>query len=253
MLRSHRKLESKTASDSSFPERDLPQITTPLEWELQVTVKILDGNRTEEYVDLKSSPLGMDETYQNVFYWFWSITFVFLPLILLSIFNSFLVLAVHRSRKTRCVMTQVSPLRTGGGGRTHLTKRDTRQTDYATSNQKQENRITITLIAVVLLFMICQIPTAILLILRILHKVSYNSKKDKLFRALGNIFNFLVTINAAANFILYCALSARYRLTLLTTFFRRCYKVTPLTQSSVGTHNFSQSRRGETEESRRSK
>lgn len=39
--------------------------------------------------------------------------------------------------------------------------------------------------------------------------------------AIGNILNFLVMINAACNFILYCALSAKYRQTVKDIIFRR--------------------------------
>lgn len=37
--------------------------------------------------------------------------------------------------------------------------------------------------------------------------------------ALGNIFNFLITLNAACNFILYCVLSDKYRQTVKDLFF----------------------------------
>lgn len=39
--------------------------------------------------------------------------------------------------------------------------------------------------------------------------------------AIGNILNYLVIINAACNFILYCALSAKYRETVKDIIFRR--------------------------------
>ncbi|KAG8229458.1 hypothetical protein J437_LFUL005563, partial [Ladona fulva] len=52
------------------------------------------------------SELGRDKTYRAVFYWFTSITFVFFPLILLFVFNSFLIHAVHTSRRRRFKMTQ---------------------------------------------------------------------------------------------------------------------------------------------------
>lgn len=82
-----------------------------------------------------------------------------------------------------------------------------------------------TLIAVVVLFLICQIPTAVTLIYSSLtDDPEANSNKDHLMRGLGNIFNLLVAVNAACNFLLYCALSDKYRRTFAMTFLpRRCW------------------------------
>lgn len=96
------------------------------------------------------------------------------------------------------------------------------QTHHTSHTQKQENKITITLIAVVVLFVFCQIPTATLLIIKSVHNPPDYSNMGKLFLALGNIFNFLVTVNAASNFLLYCAFSAKYRRTLATIFLAKC-------------------------------
>jgi hypothetical protein len=97
------------------------------------------------------------------------------------------------------------------------------QVEQGDSIQSQENKITITLIAVVILFMVCQIPTAIALIYNLFHKPQEESYEDNIRLGLGNIFNFLVTINAACNFMLYCALSDKYRRTFLLTFLPCCY------------------------------
>lgn len=97
------------------------------------------------------------------------------------------------------------------------------QVEQSDSIQTQENKITITLIAVVILFMVCQFPTAIALIYNLFHKPQEESDEENIHLGLGNIFNFLVTINAACNFMLYCALSDKYRRTFLLTFLPCCY------------------------------
>jgi hypothetical protein len=76
---------------------------------------------------------------------------------------------------------------------------------------------------VVILFMVCQIPAAITLIYHLFHQPVEHSDEDNIRLGLGNIFNFLVTINAACNFMLYCALSDKYRRTFLLTFLPSCY------------------------------
>ena len=97
------------------------------------------------------------------------------------------------------------------------------QVEQSDSIQTQENKITITLIAVVILFMVCQIPAAIILIYDLFRQIPESSDEKNIRLGLGNIFNFLVTINAACNFMLYCALSDKYRRTFLLTFMPSCY------------------------------
>jgi len=87
-----------------------------------------------------------------------------------------------------------------------------------------EMKITITLITVVIIFIFCQLPTAATLIYKIFHVAKFSSNEEAVLRALGNIFNFLVSLNSACNFILYCALSEKYRRTFMLTFFPCCYR-----------------------------
>lgn len=75
---------------------------------------------------------------------------------------------------------------------------------------RQENRITITLIVVVIVFLVCQLPTATFLIFTIFHPES-SERESALYRGIGGIFNLLMTLNAAINFLLYTALSDKYR------------------------------------------
>jgi hypothetical protein len=58
-------------------------------------------------VAVELTELGKLDSYRTIFYWFTSLVFVILPLILLIVFNSFLVLAVHRSQRQRRQLTQV--------------------------------------------------------------------------------------------------------------------------------------------------
>lgn len=85
-----------------------------------------------------------------------------------------------------------------------------------------EIKITTTLIAVVIMFLVCQLPTAATLIYKIFHEPKPD--EEAVLRALGNIFNCLVSLNAACNFLLYCALSDKYRRTFMWTFCRCLYR-----------------------------
>nr|CAD7205759.1 unnamed protein product [Timema douglasi] len=178
----------------------LSTVTTPFEW---IICQSYNGTAVIHYY-MDSTKLGVNETYRTAFYWFTSITFILVPFTALGVFNSILIYIVHKSRRQRYQMTQ------------------TEQRDNST--QSQENKITVTLIAVVVLFMFCQIPTALVLFYTSFQEPLRGSTKDNVLRGLGNIFNFLNAVNAACNFILYCAFSDKYRRTFLTTFFGRCYR-----------------------------
>lgn len=76
---------------------------------------------------------------------------------------------------------------------------------------RQENRITVILIVVVIVFLFCQMPTALVLIYTSIHISEMGSPEENFLLGLGNIFNLLVAINASCNFLLYTALSDKYR------------------------------------------
>lgn len=87
------------------------------------------------------------------------------------------------------------------------------------------------MIAVVILFLVCQTPSAIQLIYTMNATEHTNMTRGEypykayyplppssyailIFPAINNFVNFLVTLNAATNFLLYCALSDKYRKTV---------------------------------------
>ncbi|CAG2060668.1 unnamed protein product [Timema podura] len=177
----------------------LSTVTTSFEWTI---CQRYNGTSVIHYY-MDSTKLAVNETYRTAFYWFTSVTFIFLPLTALGVFNSILIYIVHKSRRQRYQMTQI---------------------DQADNSQSQENKITVTLIAVVVLFMFCQIPTALILLYTSFQEPLRGSAEDNVLRGLGNIFNFLNAVNAACNFILYCAFSDKYRRTFLVTFFGRWYR-----------------------------
>lgn len=158
-------------------------------------------NQTIYHMDY--SELGKDPVYTTSFYWFTTLLFTLIPLTLLAVFNSFLICAVHRSKQQRRKMTSV-------------------RGDRNDSSSSQETRITIMLIAVVVLFLLCQVPTSVIMLYEA--NVTPTKHQSVLFQGLGNVCNFLMAINASCNFLLYSALSDRYRKTLLATFLRCWHK-----------------------------
>uniref|UniRef100_A0A1A9W284 G-protein coupled receptors family 1 profile domain-containing protein n=1 Tax=Glossina brevipalpis TaxID=37001 RepID=A0A1A9W284_9MUSC len=148
------------------------------------------------YYEHISSALGNNEIYLKIWNFFTLLVFVLIPLCMLLTFNCFLIMLVRKSKTVRGEMTNASSMR-----------RPKRKMNI--SSVSQENRVTVTLIAVVLLFIVCQLPWAIYLIVSEQMEIDINLRI-----IIGNIFNFLAALNAAANFFLYCVLSDKYRKTV---------------------------------------
>ncbi|XP_043211092.1 FMRFamide receptor-like [Amphibalanus amphitrite] len=171
----------------------LTTLSTPFEFEVK---ERLDEETNSSVLSTGyNEHLGDNDEYKKAFYWFSAVVFTFIPLVLLAVFNMFLILAVKESRRQRAVLCAGE-----------------------SQSQQQENKITIMLISVVIIYMLCQLPSAVMLIYTVSPPKS--SDEDGVRRILGNIFNLLVAINAAINFVLYCALSDKYRKTFLVTFCR---------------------------------
>ncbi|GIY20932.1 FMRFamide receptor [Caerostris darwini] len=165
-------------------------IPTPFEWTVKENMDV--NNHTT--LSLDHTEMGKNYLYKTIYYWLTVVFFIFVPFILLAIFNSFLIRSVHLSKVQRASMTRGE-----------------------TSDNSQENKITIMLIAVVILFFVCQLPTACHLLYSTLHE-NFDDKQLYLLTGLGNIFNFLMSLNAAGNFVLYCLLSQKYRRTFIQIF-----------------------------------
>lgn len=188
-------------------------LTLPTYFEYKIIDDVNDRNETIAIIE--DSDLGADVLYQSVYYWLTVVMNTILPLLILIVFNSFLIRSVHISRRQRKTMT--------------LRQRP----DSARDPSSQENKITVMLIAVVVLFLLCQLPQAGLLIYTIV-----DDESSTFTRLLGNLFNFLVCVNASGNFVLYCLLSNKYRRTFFNMFFPCCQaNINPLLHSVYGQYH----------------
>lgn len=118
------------------------------------------------------------------------------------------------SRDSSPTTTHKSPLNIPKGP----AQQQRQQQNQALASSKQERRITIMLIAVVILFLVCQIPSAAMIIYTSVNAPEPNTNEHALVLAFGNIFNFLMAVNAAGNFVLYSFLSQKYRRTFMLLF-----------------------------------
>ena len=124
---------------------------------------------------------------QIYFSWLYALVMCVLPLAILAVFNTCLIVAVRRSTRRRVRMGVASSAR--------------------------ENNVTVMLVAVVVVFMVCQVPALV-------YNVAYavdraRVETDFRYQVLSHIRNFLVNVNSAVNFLLYCAIGRRFRRTLV--------------------------------------
>lgn len=135
------------------------------------------------------------DSYLIGYYWWYMASFCFLPLLLLLVFNSLLIRSVWNANIRRKSLSQ-----------SVVTGHD--------RHSMEQQRITIMLIAVVIVFLFCQLPWTVLLLYK-----TYLSSCDMhvpmtAVRIAGNICNLLVVINASINFVLYSCFSCKFRRTL---------------------------------------
>ncbi|CAL8089498.1 unnamed protein product [Orchesella dallaii] len=126
---------------------------------------------------MEQSQLRSDPEYK-LYYIFWSyfVIMFLVPFTSLSYFNFTIFTAIKRSSKARQKMT---------------------------SQQKRDASFALMLFSVVIVFLVCSVDYLILDILSYL-RIPYDSFWDKL-------GNFLLSLNSAANFIIYCAFGKKFR------------------------------------------
>ena len=103
--------------------------------------------------------------------------------------------------------------------------RESTTSSGAADREVTEQRITVMLISVVVVFLVCQLPQAIqkLYTVYVASTPGAFTAERRLRLAIGgNVCNLLVIVNSAVNFVLYSALSVKFRQTFRRTFCRWC-------------------------------
>lgn len=145
-------------------------------------------------VKLTRTQFGLDTTYLLVYYSYLYLPFMcFLPVLILCTLNAFLILAVRRASVDRQRMNV---------------------------KMSSENNVTVMLVAVVMVFIVCQVPALV-------YNFAYALDSDATtrmfeYRMLSHARNFLVNLNSAVNFLLYCAFGRTFRRIFLETFCHGC-------------------------------
>jgi len=94
---------------------------------------------------------------------------------------------------------------------------ETGSTHRQVRRQRATNRTTRMLLAIVILFLITELPQGVVMILS-----SVNSQfTNGIYLNLGDLFDIMVLVNSAVNFLLFCTMSRQFRQTFVVVFCRR--------------------------------
>ncbi|XP_052761942.1 FMRFamide receptor-like [Mya arenaria] len=147
------------------------------------------------YYQCETTDFAETYSYHIGYYWWFVAIFTFAPLVLLTVFNSLLIKSVWQANRNRQLLSQ------------------TRITGEAKKSNKEQQRVTLMLISVVLIFIVCQAPQAILLIYWSYVQTNDLPYQGDMVKIAGNVCNLLVQINASVNFFLYSYFSSKFRTT----------------------------------------
>lgn len=136
----------------------------------------------------------------------WSILCQFIPLLILIVCNVCLTRAIRQSRELhrRC--------RASFGQKSTTSSRS--QVANATASSCTNQRLTPTLIALIIVYIICVSPSAFLFIFNVVGVGDATSSSETtyfVYHTAGVIANCLFLVNFAANFVLYCVVNVRFR------------------------------------------
>ena len=133
-----------------------------------------------------------------------AIIFKIIPCVLLTILTILLITAMHRAYKRRRALKNQG-------------KRE------ESDRHGEHNRTTGMLLAVVVLFLLTELPQGILTILSLL----LDSFLNEVYYPLGDLMDIMALCNNAINFVLYCTMSRQFRDTFANTFCWYCPKSRP--------------------------
>ena len=175
---------------------------------LKYEAKELHSNRTTNNVRTIMATTDLfnnNRKFFTVYGTFLNILFRFAPLVLIPILNILMIRILHKNWKKRREMSAVDR-----EDSVKLTGKDKERKNF---NSNGQTRITIMLLTVSFIFLICILPGALNSIAsHIWPNYSRLGKKKNLFTFVAAFTFLLETINSSVNFIIYMAMSRKFRL-----------------------------------------
>uniref|UniRef100_A0ABD2WI24 G-protein coupled receptors family 1 profile domain-containing protein n=1 Tax=Trichogramma kaykai TaxID=54128 RepID=A0ABD2WI24_9HYME len=174
-----------------------------------------DANTTIYYVQMTES--AKHSAAQEVNFWIYSVVIKLIPCVALTILSLPLIRALMEAKKRRKNLTTATMLKMEESINLSEGKKRKRKVSRAMDKERQTDRTTMMLLAVLLLFLSTEFPQGLLGLSSVIFgKVFFN----KCYVKLGEAMDILALMNSAINFILYCAMSRQFRTTFHKLFCR---------------------------------
>ncbi|XP_067013511.1 G-protein coupled receptor dmsr-1-like [Anabrus simplex] len=192
------------------------------------------GYHKETYYVVNLSELGsaQDSLLFNINFWMYSVVIKIIPCVALSVLSLRLICALLETKRRRQNLTSISTTPSGSTDEgTKMLKKSSRMME----KDRQTDRTTRMLLAVLLLFLITEFPQGIL---GLLSGILGNAFFKNCYMRLGEVMDILALINSAINFILYCAMSRQFRTTFSLMFKPKILnRWLPVSQANGNTDN----------------
>ena len=153
------------------------------------TVRVFQNKTNQSTIEVELTELWKDPTFVTAYTWVQNLLRSIIPLFLLCTLNYFIIQALRRTRANRRRMSS-------------------------------RHRITVMLLSVIIVFMICVTPDAIM---STVFGFGYYDA-NYLARGIREITDMLLVVNSAVNFVLYCTFNQMFRRHFILLFCGRCYK-----------------------------
>ena len=151
-----------------------------LEYKVEMT---FENSTNKSFPRIQTTDLGSNPTFRHVYFVFMHMAFMLIiPSTMLAVLNTCLIRAVKQSEKTR---------------------------GKVNTKTRRENSLTIMLISVVIVFLVCQVPSIVDNILYA--TLDAQTYRKPLLVKLYCISNLMVMINSATNFYIYCLFGNKFR------------------------------------------
>ncbi|XP_011297316.1 FMRFamide receptor-like isoform X2 [Fopius arisanus] len=194
-----------------------PLICLPVYFTTQLTSKIevlnsdeMLTNETLWFVDL-SETMKTHGLLNLMNLWMYSVVIKLVPCLALTILSLRLILALLKAKKRRKLLTSNNVFKNSDENvveNLYDIKPSKKKSSRLLDKERQTDRTTRMLLAVLLLFLLTEFPQGVLGLLSVILGTGF-------FRTcyvkLGEMMDILALINSAINFILYCAMSRQFR------------------------------------------
>ena len=179
------------------------------------------ANMTLYYVDNIDTLTEYGHVMTTVNFWIHAVLIKIIPCALMSIFCALLVWTMRASHRKRRQMRAASAAPTNG-----ITAK------RASTRSRDHSRTTAMLVAVVVLFLVTELPQGVLAMCSGLLPGFF----EAYYMPLGDAMDIVALVNNAINFALYCSMSKQFRQTFLRLFMPKM-KASPRTCSVTVTYN----------------